>query len=237
MQRTLIKTYVDRAVAKMRRLDFMRWPGKLPDAMRDDSIQPWDDWVGWKPVPSTVSESDLDALESETRLKFPPLYRDFLRYLHFVELDCIGFRFERHMIHDWKEVLRKSYFSGWPRERILDVGLIPFGEEGQMDAGPTCFDTRNRLPDGDCPVVIWDHEWVESDQEIKPMFSSCTKMFECLAFAASTDFNFITNLEKDDDEVLEKKSELLSQFLAIDVEGAGGPAKEYWTCWGISPES
>lgn len=232
----LIQTYVDRAIAQLRRLDRMRVPARLPEAMRDESIPPSNDWIGWKPVPSTVSDVDLDALEHETRRKFPPLYRDFLKYLHFVELDSFGFTFEPHMSHNWKEVLRESYFRGWPRERILDVGLIPFGEEAQMDAGPTCFDTRRRLANGDCPVVFWDHEWVSSDQEIKPLFSSSAKMFECLAFAAATDLYFIATLEGDDDVILERKSELLSQFLAIDPDGAGGPALDYWTCGGISPK-
>lgn len=237
MSNPLIQTYVDHAVAKMRRLDSMRWPGKLPEEMLDPSIPPSNDWIGWKPIQSTVSDADLDALEGETRLKFPPVYRDFLKYLHFVELDSVGFTFERHLSLDWKETLRKTYFNGWPRERILDVGLIPFGEESQMDAGPTCFDTRHRLPDGDCPVVFWDHEWVGSDQEIKPMFSSSAKMFECLGFAVSTDLNFVSHLEDDGDALLEEKSKLMSQFLALDPQGAGGPARDYWTCWGVKPVS
>ena len=102
-----------------------------------------------------------------------------------------------------------------------------------MNAGPVCFDTRHRAADGDCPVVFWDHEWVATDKEVQPMFSSCRKMFECLSLVAATDFSFIYHFDDDDSSLLPQKRELLAQFLSLDPEGAGGPAREYWTCWGV----
>ena len=33
---------------------------------------------------------------------------------------------------------------------------------------------------------------------------------------------------------LREKRELLARFLSLDPDGAGGPAKEYWTCWGVA---
>lgn len=234
MPNALVTNYVDLALAQLRRIDLMRWPGKLPDLMRDSSITPSEDWVGWRPIPSTVTDADLDALERETGLAFPPLYRDFLRYRHFVDLTEVGVRFERHLCHDWRETLRKAYLRSWPRELVLDVGLLPFGDESFMDAGPVCFDTRHRIVDGDCPVVFWDHEWVGSNKEIRLMFSSCRKMFECLSLVAATDLRFIYHGEDDDPSLLPQKSELLTQFLSLDPDGAGGPAREYWTCWGVS---
>ena len=75
MPNPLVPKYVDAAVAQLRRLDLMRRPGHLPDQMRDPSIPPSDDWIGWKTIPSTVADSDLDGLERETGLAFPPLYR------------------------------------------------------------------------------------------------------------------------------------------------------------------
>ena len=104
--------------------------------MLDASIPPSDDWMGWQPIPSTVTVEDLDGLEKEMGLKFPPQYRDFLQYQHFVALTERGVCFDRHLVGEWSKALRKSYFSGWPRERIIDHGLIPFGSESFMDAGP-----------------------------------------------------------------------------------------------------
>lgn len=235
MVNPIVTTYVDAALAQLRRFDLMRWPGTLPDSMRDDSIPPSDDWVGWKAIPSTVTEAGLNALERETGLQYPPLYRDFLRYCHFVSLTEVGVRFERHLSDDWSTVLRNAYFHSWPRQGILDVGLLPFGSQAQMDAGPVCFDTKHRDAAGDCPVVFWDHEWVGTEKEVRPMFSSSAKMFECLCIAATNDLNFVYYDDSDDPALLSKKRALLAKFLSIDPEGAGGPAREYWTCWGVTP--
>lgn len=232
---SLASQYVDAAVEQLRRLDLMRWPGKIPDEMRDASISPSDDWIGWRPIPSTVTDQDLNGLENDTGLKYPPVYRDFLQYQHFVGLTEFGLRFERHLIGAWQKTLRKAYFGSWPREFLIDRGLLPFGSESLMDAGAVCFDTRSPAPDGDWPVVIWDHEWVGTEKEVRPMFSSCTRMFQCLLFVASNDVNFVYHDEDDDDSLLSKKRELLQRFLAIDPDGAGSAAREYWTCWGVQP--
>jgi hypothetical protein len=179
----------------------------------------------------------LDGLERETRLKFPPRYREFLRYQHFVTVTELGVRFERHLVGEWRETLRTCYFTGWPRDRIIDRGLLPFGAESLMDAGPVCFDTRSPAPANDWPVVFWDHEWVGGSREVQPMFSSCEKMFQCLRLVAESDVNFVYHDEDDDDALLVRKRELLRQFLAADPDGAGGPAREYWTSWGVEPAS
>jgi hypothetical protein len=205
--------------------------------MRDDSIPQSNDWVGWKAIPSTVTDADLNALEGESGLRFPPIYRDFLRYRHFVELAAVGVTFERHLSNDWANILREAYFQSWPRERILDRGLLPFGSEAYMDAGPACFDTRQRNVAGDCPVVFWDHEWVGTDKEVRSLFSSAAKMFECLWMVASNDLNFVYHDDSEDSSLLPQKRALLARFLSLDPDGAGGPAREYWTCWGVSPSA
>jgi hypothetical protein len=225
--------YVDAAIAQLRRLDLMRSPGKVPPAMRDPSIAPSDDWVGWRPVPSTVTDEDLDGLERETGLRFPPAYREFLQYQHFVTLTELGVCFDRHLVGEWQETLRQSYFSGWPRERIIDRGLLPFGSESLMDAGPVCFDTRSASAGNDWPVVFWDHEWVGTSQEVRPMFSSCERMFQCLRLVAERDVNFVYHDKGDDPSLLARKQEMLRVFLATDPDGAGGAARDYWTGWGV----
>lgn len=231
----IVTAYVDAALAQLRRRHLMRWPGKLPESMRDDSIPSADGWVGWKAIPSTATDADLDALERETGLPYPPLYRDFLRYQHFVDLTEVGVCFERHLCHEWARVLRQAYFRGWPRERILNRGLLPFGSEVQMDAGPVCFDTCRRDAAGDCPVVFWDHEWVGTEKEVQALFSSSARMFECLYLVASNDLNFVYHDDSDDPLLLPQKRALLARFLALDPEGAGGPARDYWTTWGVTP--
>jgi hypothetical protein len=216
---------VDAAVEQLRRQNLMRWPGAIPDPMRDDSISPSNDWKGWRPISSTVTDQELDGLEKETGLKYPRAYREFLQYQHFVGLTEFGLRFYRHLIGTWRDTLRKKYFHPWSRERMLDRGLLSFGSESFMDAGAVCFDTRASRPDADWPVVIWDHEWIGTDQEVRPMFSTCARMFECLLLVANNDLNFAYHGEGSDDSLLAQKRELLRRFLAVDPDGAGGPAK------------
>lgn len=233
----IVRTFVDGAVAQLKRQGLQRSPGGLPSDMIDSSVKPQDDWLGWQPVPSTVADDELDELERETGIQFPPSYRALLKYRHFIDLTELGCRFERHPSEGWHEVLRAAYFQSWPQERILGIGLLPIGSETFMDAGPVCFDSRSRGVDGDCPVVFWDHEWVETPREIRPLFSSGRKMFECLAFATKTDVRFVSHFEDDNLSELSEKKQLLRQFLDLDPTGAGGLARDYWTSWGVNPDS
>lgn len=237
MTNPIVKNFVDSALVQLYRNGLMRTPGKLPAEMHDDSIPPSNDWIGWKAVPSTVTDVELNDLERETGHAFPPLYREFLQYRHFEKLTGAGVRFERNLPQSWNRTLRDAFFHSWPRERIVDIGLLPFGSETMMDAGPVCFDTNRRNADGDCPVVFWDHEWIDSDKEIRPMFSSSAKMFECLSLVANHDLNFFHHYGDDDPSLLQVKRVLLNRFLSIDPEGAGGPARDYWTGWGVTPST
>ena len=67
------------------------------------------------------------------------------------------------------------------------------------------------------------------------MFSSSSKMFECLSIIASSDFSIVSHDETDNPALLPTKRAVLAKFLSLDPEGAGGPARDYWTCWGVIP--
>ncbi len=232
----IVRRYVDSALEQLRRKDLMRLPlSHMPPEMADPSIPRQKDWIGWKPIPSTVTDADLDALERHLGRAFPPPYRTFLKYKHFYDLTERGVRFSRHPVDEWQSILMQDY-QAWLPAKIVGIGLIPFGDEASMDAGPVCFDTRYRLPDGDCPVVFWDHEWEGTPKEIQPLFFSSRKMFECLTLVAESDIDFTYHDEDDPPDLLPRKKELLSRFLALDPLGAGGLAREYWTEWGVNPD-
>ncbi len=234
MDASLATRYVDAAIANLRAHDIMRMPDPaMPMAMRDVDLPNRDDWVAWKPIPSTVTPSDVADLERLYGGMLPTVYVDFLQYQHFYDLTERGVRFECHIAGKWKERLASLYRNYKPH---FPAGsqLVPFGHETFMDAGPVCFDFAARLPDGDCPVVFWDHEWINTKKEIRPLFSSATKMFECLLFIAQCPIDFFYHhLDSDDDNVLPQKRRFLSQFLRID------PASpiDYWTTWGVSPDA
>ena len=95
--------------------------------MRDDSISPSGDWVGWREIVSTVTDADLNTLERETGLNFPPMYRDFLRYRHFVELSEVGVRFERHLSTSG---LRSSGKHTSSRGRVISSWTLAYSVSG-----------------------------------------------------------------------------------------------------------
>jgi hypothetical protein len=220
--------FVEAAVNWLRRQGLMTFPGVAPE-MNDATKKSSGKWSTWKPVKSTVTDEDLNDLEEFLELKFPPVYRQFLKTSHFYGLTEHGVDFGRHPIDNWRDVLTDLYSAASP-EHTVAVGLIPFARECfAADSGYVCFDTRARANDGDCPVVYWDRSRVGSTAEINPMFSSSTKMFECLLFAAKQDIDFLYPGEEDDEETLAQKRKIMAGFLAIDPTGAGKAAKKYWT--------
>jgi len=234
---SFVSQYVDAAIDNLRRHDFLRSPDPdMPVVMRDQDKPAMDDWLSWKPIPSTVTDIDIGDLSVHFRGELPSAYVAFLKYRHFYHLTERGIRFEQHVVGRWKNRIIEL-FDDYQQHFPSGSHLIPFGTETFMDAGPVCFDFGNRQPDGDCPVVFWDHEWVNSDREIRLLFSSAAKMFESLLFLATATVDFCYHdPDIDNPEALPEKQKLLAEFLAIDAGGAGGPAREYWTCWGVRPE-
>jgi hypothetical protein len=164
---------------------------------------------------------------------FPPLYRALLKYLHFYELGG-SVRWQEHVVSRWQNDLIDCY--GWIPGEILGTGMIPFASKALMDAGAVCFDTRVRLPDRDCAVVFWDHEWFGRSKEIHQMFSSFKNMLRCLEFEARADIGFMHHdVDRDDPALLPRRRKLIAEFLSLDPQGAGA-AREYWTSWGVDPD-
>jgi len=184
---------------------------------------------------STVTDRQLDELECSIGHSFPPLYREFLKTYHFRSLNTPVLRFYLHPPLTWQVKLNEMYRKAWLPERILGMGLIPFGDEAMAEAGPVCFDATRKAENGDYPVVFWDHDWASTKKEIRPLFSSSEAMFRCLTFYAEQDVDFIRCDEDDSSAQFGQKRRLLAQFLALDPSGAGREARGYWTCWGVSP--
>jgi len=78
---------------------------------------------------------------------------------------------------------------------LLLAGYVAFGESGNDD-GPLCFDLLRRSADGDCPVVLFDHDALISLGEAncgvrdlvasyaQPVFSSFRDLLEKTFLAA-----------------------------------------------------
>jgi SMI1 / KNR4 family (SUKH-1) len=237
-EQSIATVYVDTAIESLRRHDLMCCPDpNMPAEMRDPNVPPSNGWIAWQAIASTVTDQDIIDLETHFGGKLPVSYVNFLKYRHFYDLTECGVRFNRHIIGRWKDELIQLYDT-YQDSFPTDSHLVPFGAETFMDAGPVCFDFQQRHTDGDCAIVFWDHEWRNTDKATNLIFSSSKKMFESLTFFAKSDINFsYGDPDEDSEEELIQKGHLLAQFLAIDPDGAGGPARDYWTCWGVTPQT
>ena len=52
----------------------MKFPGFIPEAMLDPSIETSNDWKGWKPIKSIINDHDLDQLEGKIGHQLPPSF-------------------------------------------------------------------------------------------------------------------------------------------------------------------
>jgi hypothetical protein len=157
-RQTLIRDYVDTALAFMAAQDLRRELAIFVDAAMLDPSRPvtagWGgNWAPWKPIVSTVTEADIHELEAAIGHALPTLYVALLRYRHFYELDdALGVSFIRHDVNNWKAGLWDHYFFLQEPGTLRQQGYLPFAYD--LDLKAICFDFNHRTPDGqDCAVV------------------------------------------------------------------------------------
>lgn len=119
------------------------------------------DWVACKILPSTLREADVTAVERECRVVFPPVFRAYLLTRFHLHDQVHGRRHNNQLIF-WPPLPSRDSLGplrerlrGWPV--LIEAGYVSFAEWGD-GWGPMSFDTAQRRPDGDCPVVWMDHE-------------------------------------------------------------------------------
>jgi putative acetyltransferase len=110
----------------------------------------------WRPPPVPTPDQIADA-QSRLGIRFPGSYLIFLRAGRPMTLsDCAGFHWpgdaslgSRHIV-EANRWLHKECGSPSP-EYLVTFYNDGFGNE-------VCFDTRKPGPDGEYPIVFWDHE-------------------------------------------------------------------------------
>lgn len=112
-----------------------------------------DGWGEWRMLPSAVHPHQVDALERELGVRLPPFYRAFLCCRALLDLDFGEYTLPPlpcgDPLRDVRAHLRAR--SG--------AGYIPFGS-ARGCGDPLCFDTLGPGQDGDCPVVVFNHDVV-----------------------------------------------------------------------------
>lgn len=139
------------------------WPLPVHPAMASAQPSPFADeeYESWLPIASTVTDQQLDDLETALGHSLPADYRRFLQHKHFYELMIGGAEFFSHPIDDWQQILHREMLANWPPDYPHE-GLIPFASWG--GAGDVlCFAAADSHS-VDYPVVLWNHESDSTDE-------------------------------------------------------------------------
>ena len=167
----LIHQFVDYGLSELKKLELMQTPGNVPIEMKDGTKNE-DGWITWKPIKSTVTNSEIIQLEVMTNCNFPISFIEFLKYKHFYGLYLAAFpmiRFYNHPIKNWLKKYVQMYSYDWVREDLISNKIIPFADYG--DYGFLCFDAREKYPNNEYPILMVDHELV-GDIDSYEMFNS-----------------------------------------------------------------
>lgn len=175
-------------------------------------------WIEWRMVRQPPAAQDrYDSLEAELGCRFPDSFKSWHSRYYTLDMDIEIARLPSSPSNDPLGPLCQRILGG---DRPRELGLVPFGDEGMMDAGDLCFDARAPRDDADWPIVYWDHEWERSPHEIGPtIFSNFAKLLECAIHFLQGDHRFGARRHR------------IAGFFDIDPDGAGGPGREYWQTW------
>lgn len=137
----------------------MRHPDpNMPQEMIDPNIPKQDDWIGWRPISSNITDLELDDLELKIGKQLPQSFRHLLKYKCYYELKMEDRSFSllnnlpgRTIIELEKGILKNFYPSC-----LIQLGYIYFADF--HDFGLLCFDANSIEENHEYPVVYFDHE-------------------------------------------------------------------------------
>lgn len=155
LQRSM-EQIIDKYLKDLVDSELNKLPVKIEPLMADVDQEADEEWRTWLPIPSRVTDEEIEEIESRIGHKFPQSYRRFLKHKHFYQLDISECSFCPHPVHTWRGSLSAMIFDGYPREFLVEKGRIPFAS--WSDWGLLCFDTTAVYKDYNYPIVLWDHE-------------------------------------------------------------------------------
>lgn len=167
----------------------------LPDVPAEMRRGMWqnNDWVGWKLLPSRLTEADVAALEARLPFCLPPLFRAFLVAYFVLDMDFGEFQLPALPRDDPLKYVRRFLL----RDELWRIGYGPFA--GGACGDPVCFDLQAPTLDGDYPIVVINHDrivpydnWHHRDRvepHTKRVANSFREFFTrlCLGEAADAD--------------------------------------------------
>lgn len=157
-----LKNIIDASLKEMSAKKLMMSPGDIFPEMLDDSIQAVDDWKGWRPIKSIITDEDINELEEKIARKLPQSYREYLKYKHFYKISIPDFAINlpAHLPDRSLDKLRELVFECMDPEYLIGRNYIYFADF--HDYGLLCFDANESVDDNEYKIVFIDHEDYDS---------------------------------------------------------------------------
>jgi hypothetical protein len=175
------------------------------------------DWVVWRPQPCRIDLSPMFAsLSQQVGFVYPESFQKWYSAYYTLEVDTSVGRWPATPPWQPGGPLRIGPGDSFST-RALARGLLPFGDEGLMDAGPLCFDARVGDDPDRWPVRFWDHEWIGTENEISPIIFS---NFEAMLLGTTR------YLEEGG---YRNRVTAIDAMCASDPSGAGSTGLDYWS--------
>ena len=189
-------------------------------------------WVEWRVVPCASDLAhEFAEIERQLGRALPTSFKRFYGSFHVLDLDLGIVRLPANPSNAPLGPLRDDLFNA-AYQRPRDLGLIPFGGEALMDAGPLCLDPRASADPEQWPVRYWDHEWAGEPGEVgPPIFSSFEKLLACCTRYLTKFVRVKASAPDDPTRWRKERGRCIESMLDFDPAGAGGPGRLYWQSW------
>ena len=172
-----IEAIIDTHLQKWADAGINQRPGPIDKEMAGPTNK--EGWTQWHPIPSKVTDSEIEDFEEQIGHRLPSDYKRFLKHKHFYDLYISEASFT-HLANTWRTTHMKLIYGGYPREFLIDKGYLPFADWN--DWGMLCFDTNADDGKHNYPVVMWDHD---RPYQVKPMYRDFTDLIQNLDRQAS----------------------------------------------------
>jgi len=154
-----VKKVVDNTLKEMSKEKiFMMVPGDIPSEMLDMTIEPMDDWRGWRPIDSIITDEDIQQFEKKIAVSLPSSYKEYLKYKHFfrLRLPDVATNLFKHLPDKSLTELNYHVFDSHEPELIIGRKYIYIADF--HDYGLLCFDANESIQDNEYKIVYMDHE-------------------------------------------------------------------------------
>lgn len=153
---------IDKSLLEMSKSDvLMMVPGQIPELMLDDTRDELSGWTGWKSIPSTITDLNIEKFELEIGKALPQSYKLFLKYKHFMNLNIPDkmIHFPGIVLGEELSFLKENISNILEPELIIGKGYIYFADF--EDFGMLCFNTNVKAKNNEYPIVYIDNDNLE----------------------------------------------------------------------------